>query len=394
MPRSRRGSRADRRYPDRGLYVQIYPSALENASRMFKIGLSLHTGVGFGRTELVGVHRPGLPRRAQLADGIEIVRVQGSARPGNVGRALRVLLWQPRVFLKYRRRPLDVVACHNVWILPMCWLLAKVTGADLVYNPHELETETFTMRGAKKAAAKLIERSLVRRCAIVSAVNEPIAEWYAQRYRIPRPVVVGNVPVVRDADVQLRKRLGVRPDEMLYVHTGNLVRGRNIPLILDSFSSSPHHVLFLGDGALKSQVRSAEAEHSNIHWMPPVDPDLIVAHTREADVGLCLIEDQLDLSDRLSSPNKLTEALAANTPALCTDLIEARRMLGALAKTWVLNDVTDLSLALRRISKTDVATFRAAWPGVPEWPEVVRPLVEAYRGLLAERHGPDGRTEG
>jgi glycosyltransferase involved in cell wall biosynthesis len=195
------------------------------------------------------------------------------------------------------------------------------------------------------------------------------------------------------ADVHLRQRLGVRSDEMLYVHTGNLVLGRNIPLILDSFSSSPHHVLFLGDGPMRSQVQAAGAEHPNIHWMPPVDPDLIVAHTREADVGLCLIEDQLDLSDRLSSPNKLTEALAAHTPALCTDLIEARRMLGDLAETWVMKDASELDLALRRISKTDVADFRAAWSGVPEWSQVVLPLVEAYRRLLAERHGPAGRVK-
>lgn len=367
---------------DRGLYVQIYPSTLENASRMFKIGTSVHAGVGFGATELVGVHQPGLEFRTSLAEGVDVVRLRGTRRGGNLGRVLRALLWQPRVFLAYRRRNPAVVACHNVWILPMCWALTRTTGAALIYNPHELETETFTMRGLKKAVAKAIERALVRRCAVVSAVNRPIADWYSSAYGISTPVVVGNVPVVRDADVGLRQAIGVRPEEMLYVHTGHLVDGRNIPLILKSFSSSPHHVLFLGDGPMRSQVLSTAAEHPNIHWMAPVDPDMIVAHTREADVGLCLIEDQLDLSDRLSSPNKLTEALAGGIPALCTDLIEARRLLGDLADKWILKEVDDLGPALRRISKEDVADFREAWSGVAEWSEEVRPLVEAYRHLL------------
>lgn len=370
---------------ERGLYVQIYPSTLENASRMFKIGLSLHAGVGFEATELVGVHRPGLEPVARLADGVDVVRVRGSARHGNLERVLRAVLWQPRVFLRYRRRPVTAVGCHNVWVLPMCWLLARATGAILVYNPHELETETFTMRGPKKALARLIESSLVRRCDVVSAVNEPIAEWYARRYRIARPVVVGNVPVVRDAEVDLRERLGVGADEMLYVHTGHLVRGRNIPLILDSFSASSHHVLFLGDGPMRADVLATSAAHPNVHWMAPVDPDLVVAHVREADVGLCLIEEQLDLSDRLSSPNKLTEALAANTPALCTDLVEARRVLGDLAGTWVLGDVSELGRALSRISKEDVAAFRAVWTGVPDWADEVQSLVAAYRDVFAAR---------
>lgn len=366
--------------------MQIYPSTLENASRMFKIGLAIQAGVRFQATELVGVHGAGLAERTPLADGVEVVRMRGSARSGNLGRVLRAALWQPRVFQHYRGLPVSVVACHNVWILPMCWLLATVTGARLVYNPHELETETFTMRGVKKSAAKLIESALVRRCALVSAVNVPIAQWYAERYGIDLPVVVGNVPVVRDAEVDLRRQLGIRDDEMLYVHTGHLVDGRNIPLILDAFSASPHHVLFLGDGPLKADVLSAGATRGTIHWMAPVDPALVVAHMREADVGLCLIEEKLDLSDRLSSPNKLMEALAADTPALCTDLVEARRALGAHSGTWVLRDIGDLPEALERLSKSDVAQFRATWSGAPSWADEVRPLVEAYRGLVATSH--------
>jgi hypothetical protein len=307
----------DRLPPERGLYVQIYPSDLQQASRMAKIGQSVHTGVGFAATELVGVHRPGLAERVSLAEGVDVVRVRGTARaPGNLERVLRALLWQPRVFLRYRRRPVSAVACHNVWILPMCWLLARVTGAVLIYNPHELETETFTMRGAKQVAARLIERALVRRCSLVSAVNVPIADWYAERYRIPVPVVVGNVPVVREAVVHLRDRLGVGEEEMLYIHTGHLVEGRNIPRILQAFSASPHHVVFLGDGPMRTDVVAAGTGHPSIHWLPPVDADLIVAHAREADVGLCLIEEQLDLSDRLSSPNKLMEAWRP-TPRPC-----------------------------------------------------------------------------
>jgi len=373
------------------VYLQIYPAPLAKPSRMLKIAKSIHESGYFGETHLVGVKAAGLEAREHVAPGVSVVRLLGSGRRGNLGRALRVVLWQPRVYLHYRREPLTVIAAHTVWVLPLCWVLSRRTGASLVYNAHELETETGTMTGFKQKAAKFIESRLVTKCSIVSVVNSSIADWYEHEYPIRRPVVVGNVPVVRDATLHLRERLGVTPDEMLYVHTGNLAGGRNIPLILAAFSSSAHHVVFLGDGHLREAVLAECASHSNIHWLPPVDHDLIVAHVREADVGLCLIECIHDLSDELSSPNKLLESLAANTPPLCSDLVEARRLLGPLANRWILSDPsTQLGGALERIGKADVEAFRSEWPGATTWGDEIQPLVAAY-SLLPVANAPRAR---
>lgn len=371
-----------------GLYLQVYQSPLQNASRMMKIGKSIHETGLFEETHLVGVKVSSLPVREHVADGVTINRLPGSSRRGNFGRALRVLLWQPRVYRRYRRRRLTVVAAHNVWVLPLCARLARVSGARLVYNAHELETETIAMHGLKQRLAKRVESSLIRRCSIVSVVNEPIAEWYRTTYELPKPVVVGNIPESVDAEVGFRKRLGIADDEMLYVHTGNLVEGRSIREILDAFSRTGHHVAFLGEGHLRSDVTAYAGRFPNIHWVPPVEPQLIVAHVREADVGLCLIEHQLSLSDRLSSPNKLLEALAAGIPALCTDLVEARRHMGAQAPAWIIeNPRTDLEAALDRISKEDVLAFRAKWPGLHDWAAEIAPLQQAYRGLASSPAG-------
>lgn len=368
--------------PD-GLYLQVYPSALVNASRMGKIGRSIQDTGLFRETHLVGVHADSQPAEEDLGAELKVVRVRGSGRRGNVGRVLRVLLWQPRVFMRYRTERVTLVAAHNVWVLPMCWLLSRRTGARLAYNAHELETEAAAMHGLKKRVAQVFESRTIRRCAFVSVVNEPIADWYEATYDIPRPIVVGNVPVVKDADVGLRRQLGVRPDEMLYVHTGHLVGGRNIPLILEAFSTSPHHVVFLGDGPYREAIEAAGRAHASIHWMAPVPPDLIVAHVREADVGLSLIERQSSLSDRLSSPNKLMEALAAGIPALSTDLVEARRQLGDQADRWILTDPWEqLSDALDSITQEDCRNFRESYDGVAPWEEEVVGLTTRVRRIL------------
>lgn len=365
------------------LYLQIYPSALVNASRMEKIARSVRAGGAVGDVHLVGVQPGNLPAREEVGPGVTIRRIRGTARLGAVGQGLRALFWQPAVLALYAFRPVGVVACHNIWVLPMCWALAKITRAELVYNCHELETEAVAMVGLKQKIAKFFERRLVGSCALVSVVNESIADWYEAEYpQIARPIVVGNVPIVRDAWVDLRGKLGVSDDEMLYIHTGYVDAVRNIPLIVATFERSRHHVVFLGDGPLRSMIEESGRRHANIHWLPPVEPDLIVAHTREADVGLCLIEIERDLSDRMASPNKLLEALAANTPALCSDLIEARRLLGAHADAWILHDPeAELSGALERISKADVRAFRANWRGTTTWDEEVKELVSAIAGL-------------
>lgn len=366
-----------------GLNLHVYPSSLVGASRMAKIASSLQQHLAFEESQLVGIHAKGLPAREQISPGVSIVRVQGSSRPGNVGRVLKTLLWQPRVYLRYRKVRVAVVAAHNVWLLPMCARLSRKTGAALAYNAHELETESIAMRGLRQRIARWIESRYIYRAQVVSVVNEPIADWYEVRYGMKRPVVVGNVPVVRPDPGRLREKLRLGEDVMLYIHTGNLVHGRNIPLILDTFAKHANkHVVFLGDGHLRGRVEATAAIHENIHWMAPVPADMIVSNVRDADVGLCLIERQISLSDRLSSPNKLFEALAASTPALCSDLIEARRLFGPLATRWVLNDpATDLNEAIERIGKRDVAEFRASWGGVPSWSNQVLPLVAAYESL-------------
>ena len=50
------------------------------------------------------------------------------------------------------------------------------------------------MTGVKKTLAEQVEARFIRRCQVVTAVNDEIADWYAGHYRIARPLVVVNYP--------------------------------------------------------------------------------------------------------------------------------------------------------------------------------------------------------
>lgn len=351
-----------------------------------KLARSIQNGIGFSATHAVGIQTGDLPRSEEVAKDTRIERVLGSGITGNIGRVLKVLLWQPRVYRAYRSRSVSVVAAHNVWVLPLCYRIARRTGAAFVYNPHELETETVAMSGIKQRLARLIERRHIHKVDLCCTVNESISDWYAERYGIARPTAVTNVPVdAPRSRAHLRQELGVTDEEMLFAHTGHLTDGRSIPLILDAFAQLPtRHVVFIGDGPLGDEVRQAAERFPNIHWREPVDPDSVVSFVREADAALCLIEGS-HLSLQLSTPNKLFESLASATPVVASDLVEIRRVLGEAGRRWIVEDPHTLRAFIDSITRDDVKEFATSWAGIGTWDAQVAPLVEGYRRLVSSR---------
>lgn len=364
--------------------LHVYPAPMVHESRLLRLSGALGRSHLFDEIHLVGTKCRGLPDEERTSDDTLIVRLGGRRhRPtGLAGKVLSSAMWQPRVFLRYYRQDLTCVSAHNVWVLPLCWLLAVTTGATLVYNTHELETETPSMVGRKQRLARTVEAALVRRCALVSVVNDSIGDWYSKRYGI-ETVTAYNIPLDRPTELDLRGRLGLDRGAFLYVFTGHLAHGRGIPHIVATFSEQDDaHLVFVGDGAHGDLVREAARTSPHLHWVPPVPPTEVVSCVAQADAALCLIETTA-LSYRLSSPNKLFEALAASTPVLCSDLTEARRFLGEHADTWVLTDPeTQLAAAVARITPADVAAFRRTWPGLRSWDAEVQGVLQGYARAL------------
>ncbi|WP_115726945.1 glycosyltransferase [Actinomyces culturomici] len=366
-----------------GLNLLIYPSPLAGPGRVSKIARSLQDSGRFTATHVVGVDSTDLPTRQVIGDGAEIRRIRGAHMSQRLG-ALRILVaWQLRVFSAYRSADLGAVAAQNLFVLPLAHALARRTGAIFAYNAHELETETIASRGLRQRIQRVIERHYIRKTDVVSVVNEPIAQWYRDAYPGIRPVVVTNSPADNGGRVDLRSRLSIPEDALVYIHVGFLSEGRSIPLLLEVFARHPNaHLVFLGNGALRAAVDAAARSHRNIHRLDPVPPEDVVAHVRGADVSLCLIEPAC-LSMRLSTPNKLMESLKAGTPPLSTDLVEARRLLGEDADTWIIEDpAVELDRAIERITPEDVRRFRTRPPRIPTWDEQADRLVAAYATAL------------
>jgi len=367
---------------DRALNLLLYPSNLASPGRLVKIARSLSPL--FSQTRIVGIDQGGLPTDEAVAPTVHLTRIRGAALGAPLGGVRVVGAWGARVYRRFARQRVAAVSAQNLFLLPLAHALARRTGAVFAYNAHELETETVGSAGLRQRLQRVIERHYIRRADVVSVVNESIAQWYRDTYPGVDPVVVTNAPTGADGVIDLRAQLGIPESALLYLHSGYLAPGRNIALILRAFAQVEDvHVVFVGAGALLPEVERAAATHPNIHHLPPVEPDQVLAMTRGADVALCLIESGC-LSHRLSTPNKMMEAFAAGVPALCSPLAEARRYLGDQADTWVLEDPErDLVSALERITREDIGAFTA--PEIPTWEEGAARLREAYERALAAR---------
>ena len=367
---------------DRALNLLLYPSDLASPGRLVKIARSLSSL--FSQTHVVGIDQGALPTDEAVAPTVHLTRIRGASLGAPLGGVRVVAAWGARVYRRFACERVAAVSAQNLFLLPLAHALARRTGAVFAYNAHELETETVGSAGLRQRLQRVIERRYIRRADVVSVVNESIAQWYREAYPGVDPVVVTNAPTGADGVIDLRAQLGIPEGALLYLHSGYLAPGRNIPLILRAFEQvTSAHVVFVGSGTLLPEVERAAASHPNIHHLPPVQPEQVLAMTRGADVALCLIESGC-LSHRMSTPNKMMEAFAAGVPALCSPLAEARRYLGDQAPAWVLEDPErDLASALRHITRDDIDAFEA--PRIPTWEEGAARLRKAYERALAAR---------
>lgn len=223
----------------------------------------------------------------------------------------------------------DVVVAHDVPMLPVGAWLADRWGARLVFDSHELWTEKNFPRPWRDAWAR-VERRHVGRCDAVITVNASIARELEARHGIAHVQVITNAaPEPPALQRSLRKRLGIPADGTVLLYQGSFTAGRQLPQCVQAMHSvrSPGvHLVLLGDGVLRRTLERAArggSARERIHVLPAVPQDELLAWTASADAGIVpYVADCMN--NRLCTPNKLYEFIAAGLPILASDLPELR----------------------------------------------------------------------
>ncbi|WP_136055503.1 glycosyltransferase [Microbacterium sp. K24] len=372
--------------------LHIYPAPIVNESRIFRqTKAAAETGL-FERVVVLGQRAGGLPDTERLDGNRSIERVGAAvdARPRSlIGRVREQISWSVAAYRAWKKRAVRVVNAHSVAVLPVSYAIARRHKAALIYDTHELETETSTSGGLQGKVFRMIERRYIRRCAAVFVVNESIAAWYRSAYPGVRVTSVRNAPsrMSHPTPVDLRHLFGIPAESRIYVHVGNVVAHRHVPEILEAFvarESSGDHVVFIGGGTLADLVRTAASTHVNIHHLEAVAPDAVVDTVAGGDVGLCMIEATC-LSYALSLPNKALEYSMAGIPFFYTDLVEVDHLLGSEGGDWKIEGSSDALVgAMASMDDDRLAEGRAAIEHVdlPTWPVESARMIDEYRRVL------------
>jgi len=381
-----------------GLNVHVHPTSFEFSTRVLKVTKALSEGGVVDRTIVIATQKPGLPERETFAPSREVWRIGPPFRGGGSrAKALWFLTWSAQVFRQLRRESIGMVNCHTLSALPICVALAAWHRAILVYEPHELETETITSRGVRRRLSKVLEGVLVRRAARVIVVSDSIARAYEHDYGLRDVTAILNAPELDTPahdgpNPVFRDEFGIPSDHLIFMYQGDLSAERGIPLLLEAFANVPEsrHLLLMGFGPLADDVKAAAAARANIHFRPAVHPSEVLQFTRGADVGFALLTDDC-INHRFALPNKFFHYLHAGIPVVASDLPEMRAIVERYACGWNLPGTAAAVAEL--VARIDRGAIEARRPGVLRaraelnWGRESARLLAVYDSLLAPAGG-------
>lgn len=234
---------------------------------------------------------------------------------------LRAFLYRPAV-----------IHCNDWYVLPAAVLAKKISGAKLLYDAHELESEVSDIKNKTAQLVKAIESWAWRRVDFFITVSPSIETWYKLEFGEKPSDVVLNSPKFEDRVIQksvggFRDMFFIPEGARIFLYIGYISLGRGIETILDAFSRTKSNsvAVFLGEGEYVTKIEAQSQKRGNVFVHPMVSHAEVVHLAASADFGLCLIEN-VSLSDYYCLPNKLFEYAFAGIPVVASNFPEISRV--------------------------------------------------------------------
>lgn len=300
----------------------------------------------------------------------------------------------------------DVYHAHNLNTLQTAYLCAKICGAKLVYDSHELYVDWILNKFhdpihiVKTMAAT--EAALAPKADMVVTVSDGIADELARLYNIQKPLIIHNCPPLTpiQRSTKLRDLIGGSRERPIFLYQGMIARGRALIEIIAAAGLVPEADFVLmgpvSDQIYGNEIKEAIAasEHKNIYQLPRVPLDELWTYTGSADAGLVMTQ-PVCRSYALTIGNKIFEYMVAGIPIVAST-VEGHRRIAAETGVLVLVDPYDPKDIARGIKEllSEPGKLRLFGEHAREWGEKkynsqseAERLVEAYSHLVTTGAG-------
>lgn len=287
----------------------------------------------------------------------------------------------------------DVVHAHDVNTLATAWLAAKLSGAKLVYDAHEISTSREGYASLRKIVA-IVEKNLMPRANGTITTTEARAKFFARAYSVPRPVVLQNRPRQQGliSSSRIRDELKLEKPWPIVIYQGGVQQGRGLERLVKVAESVPNaYFVFIGGGRLDGALRQIAKEldiTDRVHFIPTVPLADLPSYTASADIGVQPIENTC-LNHYTTDSNKLFEYVQAGLPVVASDLPEIRRIINtyqlgllvppgdSFALSSALND-----LVVNQEKRNYFAHCASAAAETLNWESQEYLLLDLYRNIL------------
>ena len=226
--------------------------------------------------------------------------------------------------------PADLVHGMAYMGIPIALGLARRDRARTIYDARDIYLDAGNLArlsGPMRWLVARAERGWARRVDRVITVNRPYAEVMASRWGVDLPLIVMNCsyryvpPSPRER--RFHDALGLDPATRVVVYQGGFSRDRGIEQLIAAIPDVPGATLvFLGYGTLQAELERVVADPATggrVRILAAVPPTELLDWIASADVIAMPIQ-PTTLNHRLTTPNKLFEALAAGVPVVASDL--------------------------------------------------------------------------
>lgn len=254
-------------------------------------------------------------------------------------------------FLLFHRA--DILVSNDLDTLLANYAASKFKPTTrLVYDSHEYFTEVPELIHRPKVQKfwEGIEKWIFPKLETIYTVNESIAKMYREKYKKKVSVVRNISPSWNKSNIPSKKELGIPENKFLIILQGagiNIDRGAEEAVEAMRLIENAT-LLIVGDGDIIAQLKKNVINYdlqSKVLFYGKKPYNEMMAFTHHADIGLTL-DKATNINYRFSLPNKVFDYIHAETPIVCTNLLEIEHIVNKYQIGIVLDEFTPQSLSV------------------------------------------------